>query len=26
MSTTTAKTIENKIVRLVANNASDPTP
>ena len=26
MSTTTAKSIENKIVRLVANNASDPTP
>jgi D-alanyl-D-alanine carboxypeptidase/D-alanyl-D-alanine-endopeptidase (penicillin-binding protein 4) len=26
MSTTTAKTIENKIVRLVSNNASEPTP
>ncbi len=26
MSTTTAKTIENKIVRLVSNNASTPTP
>jgi D-alanyl-D-alanine carboxypeptidase/D-alanyl-D-alanine-endopeptidase (penicillin-binding protein 4) len=26
MSTTVAKTIENKIVRLVSNNASDPTP
>jgi D-alanyl-D-alanine carboxypeptidase len=26
MPTTTAKSIENKIVRLVANNASDPTP
>ena len=26
MSTSTAKTIENKIVRLVANNATDPTP
>ena len=26
MSTATAKTIENKIVRLVSNNASDPTP
>lgn len=26
MSTATAKTIENRIVRLVANNASDPTP
>jgi D-alanyl-D-alanine carboxypeptidase len=26
MPNTTAKSIENKIVRLVANNASDPTP